>query len=238
MKKPSLKRTLTLLEVIIASTIFSLLILTVVVASDGVLATSSVVYNRTYVEMEAEKVLNLIKDEIGRTGESDDGGTPRMALDEAPADPGVEWSLVYTPLQNGGTVNWTQFGTGTPYDGLPWQGTRNVMRYELTDPMGQDANGTDDDGDYLVDEGRVVIYTDAGGGTPGAVIAVLGVELSTCQLTRVNLTDGRLPTYRISVSLERVLRHAVKTNADVAAINAGAGPRVRHTASMLAIAPN
>ena len=112
------------------------------------------------------------------------------------------------------------------------------MRYELTDPMGQDANGTDDDGDYLVDEGRVVIYTDAGGGTPGAVIAVLGVELSTCQLTRVNLTDGRLPTYRISVSLERVLRHAVKTNADVAAINAGAGPRVRHTASMLAIAPN
>lgn len=233
------QRALTLLEVIIASTIFSLLILTVVVASDGVLTTSSVVYNRTYVEMEAEKVLNLIKDEIGRTGESEDAtDTPRMTLDASPAAAGVEWSLVYTPLQNGGAINWTQFGTGTPYAGLPWAATGNVMRYELTDPAGSDANGTDDDGDFLVDEGRVVIYADAGGGTPGATIAVLGAELSECQLTRVSLTDERIPTYRISVTLERVLRHAVKSNADVAAINAGAGPRVRHTASTLAIAPN
>ena len=119
MKKPSLKRTLTLLEVIIASTIFSLLILTVVVASDGVLATSSVVYNRTYVEMEAEKVLNLIKDEIGRTGESDDGGTPRMALDEAPADPGVEWSLSTRRCRTAGRSTGPSSAPGPPTTACP-----------------------------------------------------------------------------------------------------------------------
>ena len=237
--KPTLQRALTLLEVLIASTIFSLLILTVVVASDGVFATSSVVYNRTYVEMEAEKVLNLIKTEIGATGESNDsGGNPRMELDASPAAAGVEWSLAYTPLQNGGAINWAQFATGTPYAGLPWQATGNVMRYELTDPSGQDANGSDDNGNFLIDEGRVVLYEDAGGGTPGDEIAVLGENLTNCQLARVTLTDERLPTYRISVTLERVLRHVVKTNADVAAVNAGAGPRVRHTATTLAIAPN
>ncbi|MGE0712365.1 MAG: hypothetical protein AB7N76_01545 [Planctomycetota bacterium] len=89
------------------------------------------------------------------------------------------------------------------------------------------GDGDDDDGDYLIDEGRVALYDGAGN-----LRSVLGQGVTgfSASLTTPATPGSGLPRLVIRLTVERVMWSAVTDPNELAG---GGGPRSRHEVRVL-----
>ena len=114
---------------------------------------------------------------------------------------------------------------------IPWSVDRYVLRFERTEDP---ANGLDDDGDMVVDDGQVALYRRPATG-PDELVAVLAKDLADFRIERQ--IDVR-PRLHLVVEVQKVPLAAIRNIEDVTAARAGNGPRVSHTADIWLTLPN
>lgn len=234
------RRGLTVLEIIVSMAIFSIVIVVVATFVQVGGDTSSLVHAQTRAQMDAERILRLVRDQIGRSGYPPSGGdlvyTPNALTDE--------WEIAYNLIGQGPLVNMAPIPPALPVETVPWDPRRWVIKWEHpTDAAVGAGAGVDNDNDYIIDDGRVAIYQRTGVVAPftDELTAVLANDVRDFNVTQdpdPPLPNGPRPRLRLQVTVERVLLNAAKSVADAAAVRAGAGPRARHTADMWVIAPN
>ena len=219
------RRGMTLIEVVVASAVFSIVLLALagVVRSSG--DTSSLVHAQTAAQLRAEDALRIVRDQLRRAGE---GGQSDLQVDPAPTAPGAVWEISYRVLQDGQLFD---PAATDPYATLPWSADRFVLRFERSEDP---ANGLDDDGDLVIDDGHVALYRRPATG-PDQLVAVLAKDLADFRVERQ--IDVR-PRLHLEVEVQKVPHAAVRNIQDVTAVRAGGGPRVTHTADIWLTLPN
>lgn len=218
-------RALTFVEVAMASAVFSIVILGIAGLFRSSTETSGLVHAQSDVQLEAERVLRRVRDELRLSGV---GGTGDLQLNLATQAP-VAWELSYRRLSATGPL----FDPTKPsHEKVPWSPGRFVLRFERIDDP---ADGQDNDGDLLIDEGRVALYRTPPGGGAEVLVGVLGRDIADFHVAE---ETGARTRVRLKVTVERVLRTALRTNQDVAAAKAGGGPRVSHSADIWLTIPN
>lgn len=176
--------------------------------------TASTTAAMTDAQLEAERLVRLVRAELAASGLSGTGGL--RVIDTNSADALLE--VEYTPVDPDVPL----FDVTNPY-AAPWVGVRRVLKFEA-DPGETLGNGVDDDGDLLIDEGRLAIYQRTVGDlllvTLGSNVADLSVEIDP--------NASPLARIWVQVTVERALPAAVRGAADVAT-----PPKTRHTSSAL-----
>lgn len=229
----SVRRSLTIMEIAVALAVFSV----VIVAAAGFMQiggdTSSLVHAQTRAQLDAERILRLVRAQLSRSGYPPGGGD--LQVQTPHPDPATgNWRVDFNVLQNGTLID--PFNTAPdPYSTIPWSNARFSLRWEhTTDPaIGAGNFGVDNDGDYILDDGQIAIYRI---GAPDQLVAVIAEDVRNFVLTeQAGLPRPRI---RLQVTVERALINAVKDANDAAALRAGGGPRVSHTADMWVVIPN
>lgn len=223
------KRALTLVEVAVAMTVF-LIVAAGMASLVGSTATSSnVVLTSTDVQVDAERILAEVRRELSLTG-AGSSSPGNLVVTGGPAPP-VE--IAYNVIDQGDIFDET---APNPAQSVPWKPDRFFLSFEA-EPGEDPTNGLDDDGDFLVDEVRLALYRQPPAGAR-SLIKVVGEGLVDVQ---VETTGGTLPgreRVHVRFARERVQRHLIASNADLAAAQAGGGPRVRHTVDVYITPPN
>lgn len=231
----STRRALTLIEVMISTVILTVIVLAVgsLVQTSG--QTSSLVYEQSRVQLEAQRIMRTVRDQLRMTGVNGTGNLTFAAGGTFP----IQWTFRYrrllsTQLWNGG------FDPNDPYGAtmIPWEANESALKFELTE--GASLDGIDNDGDFLTDEGRIALYSIDGSGTE-TLTAVLGqgITAAAVDTTQLGPADPAVrPRVGLTITVERVLQAAVRGQADVNALTAGTGPRVRYTAQTWIALPN
>lgn len=219
---------MTLLESIVALAVFSVVVVGVASFVQIGGETSSLIHAQSRAQLDAERILRLVRDQIGRSGYPPSGGnlvyTPNPATNE--------WEIAYQTIQEG--LPLVDISSPSPVASVPWNPTLYVIKWEHpTDSAVGAALNVDNDNDYIVDDGRLTLYRRVATDEP---IGVLADDVRSFVVTEQN-TPPR-PRLRLQVTVERVLIHAVKNATVAAAVRAGGGPRVSHTADMWVVAPN
>jgi prepilin-type N-terminal cleavage/methylation domain-containing protein len=219
-------RGVTLIEVVISSTVLSVVFAVFLGVLESAGEASNLVHTQTDTQLRAETALRTLRDELRHAGV---GGGSDLELDLTPSAPGAAWEIRYNRLEGGPLFDPT---ATDPYATLPWSKDRFTLRFERVDDP---SNGEDDDGDLLLDEGRLALYrTPAGGGT-AELVTVLAMDLAD---VRVELQFDVRPRLHLEVDVEQVLRTALNGMEDLAVTRAGGGPRLRHTADIWLALPN
>jgi hypothetical protein len=201
---------LTLLEMVVSTSILAAVILMVSSLVGASADTVSAVGTMTATHTEAERILAFVAGEL--RGSTLTGPNPLQ-------------------LVGGSEVRFTSIDMAAPiFDpadptNVPWSPIRKVIRLQA-DGAEVRGNGVDDDKDFLVDEGRVVLYSRVG--TTDTELVSFGPDIGTFSVS-LDTSQG-LPRVRVVVRVERVLRNAIKGQADLDALAAGGGPRLSHTA--------
>jgi prepilin-type N-terminal cleavage/methylation domain-containing protein len=213
------RRGMTILEVIVALSVFSVILIAVgnmfMAAGD----VSNVVNAQTQCQMDAERCLDQVKQQLLR---SSVGGGGNIQVNNT-ASGIVDWEIAYTPIAGAGDI----FDPLAPNGAALWAGPRFVLKFEHpTDAV----NGTDDDGDFVIDDGRLRLYRRAG---TDIFVSELASEVRSFVISPLNQTDGG-PRSRILLdcTVERVYRNLLTNTAEVLAAKAGNGPRARHRATV------
>lgn len=212
----SARRALTLVEVAIATALFSVIVFAVATALDSAGGVASVVHNQTTVQLEAQRVMQLIEDQLYLTNTVDDGGD--FAVNVATTSP-IKWEMTFHKLDPKADI----FDESTGVGSVPWSSETYTIRCSYAESGGP-QDGTDNDGDYLVDEERIELLED------GVLVAVLGDDLyADLPLSSGIETAGfSRPRLHFRLRVDRLIYGVVKTTADAAAAKAGGGPRVRY----------
>jgi prepilin-type N-terminal cleavage/methylation domain-containing protein len=198
----------TLLEVMVSMAIFAG-ILTIVgimvsTATDG----ASLMRSMTS-QNDAERISRLIRRELSTSGVGGGGRLKVLTTRE----------VEYASMESSQAL----FDPAEPYT-APWTDTLRVIKFEQDGDEILD-NGLDDDGDYLIDEGRIALYSrDAGVDTS---IAVLAHDVGDLVFTLE--TSLNRPRLSFVLRVDRIIINAVKDQDDVDQLLAGAGPRITHT---------
>lgn len=216
-------RGLTLLEVVISVAIFAI----VLTLLSGMLAsaatTTTIVNSTTSAQTEAERIVATLRDELRGARTSD----------ILPAGTGGETSsqISYVTVDSSAPL----FDASSP-ETVPWAGERRVLRFEADgdEILGDDI---DNDGDFLVDEGRLALYAQIGGAEQ--LLTVIAHDVGSDEPDgggqlefTVDTTSQSLPTVVARIHVERIMTGAIRGQADLDALAAGAGPRVSHTSRL------
>ncbi len=198
----------TLLELMVSMAIFAgiLTIVAVMVstASDG----TSLMRSMT-AQNDAEATARLLRRELSSTGVGGGGKLRVLTTRE----------VEYAPLEASKGL----FDPTDPY-AAPWSDTLRVLKFEQDGAEILD-NGLDDDGDYLIDEGQIALYTRAAGvDTP---IVVMAHDVGDVAFTLE--TSLNRPRLSFTLRIDRIIINAVKGQDDVDQLLAGAGPRISHS---------
>lgn len=222
-----MRRSLTLIEVTVSATILAMLVVAMGSMVQSATETSSLVSEQTRAQSDAERLLRAVKDQLSRSGY------------------GPQGNLVYTPnpATNTWEIAYNKMNTDPITDplvpanlGTLWETTRWVIKWEHpTDSASGAGIGVDNDGDYIIDDGRLALYRRT---ATDQLVAVLGDNIRNFVVTQQVGTPQTQARIRLQVTAERVLVAAVKGANDAAAVRAGAGPRVRHTADLWVVIPN
>lgn len=211
---------MTILEAVVSTAVFAgiLSLLAGMVASTS--DATSVVGSTTTAQMEAERLLGMIRQELQPSGVSATGG------------------LTVSP--DGREVTYVRLDSRAPIfdpsDPLtpPWESQRRVIKLEA-DGAETLGNGADEDGDFLRDEGRVAVYIRPPSG-PDQLIAVMARDVMDPQTVAPSRpmfsldTATPLPRVTVVVDLERIIMAGARGSADVGQLQAGGGSRARHRA--------
>ncbi len=216
------RRGMTILEVIVALAVFSVILIAVgnlfMAAGD----VSNVVNAQTQCQVDAERCIDQVKQQLLR---STVGGGGDIQVSNTVSGI-VDWEIAYTPIAGSGDI----FDPLAPSGAALFAGQpRFVLKFEHpTDAV----NGVDDDGDFIVDDGRLRLYRRP---TVGAdtFVSELAAEVRSFTISTLNQTDGG-PRSRILLdcTVERVYRNLLKKTSEVLAAKAGNGPRARHRATI------
>ncbi|MBL8858534.1 MAG: prepilin-type N-terminal cleavage/methylation domain-containing protein [Planctomycetes bacterium] len=142
----------TLVELAISSVVFGVILSATLGASFTAQNGFSAAVIRSRLEQRAQRALDLILDEFGTAGQT--GLTP------ASAPPLGSFSLTY------------RRPTGIAAGAITW-GNASTVLFEYT--ADEPNNGVDDDGDGLVDEGRIVLIRNVGLPTERRTVLATGV---------------------------------------------------------------
>jgi prepilin-type N-terminal cleavage/methylation domain-containing protein len=217
-------RGLTLLEVVVSSAIFVVILSMVAGLLSSTASATSLVNSVTTAQTEAERVVAFLREEL-RGARTED----MAPLGAAGGETATEIS--YVTVDSSAPL----FDSATPGQG-PWAGERRILRFEADgdEILGDDI---DNDGDFLVDEGRLALYVEVSG--VRQLLAVVAHDLGSDGrggdaplLFTVDSSSQSLPTLVADVHVERILTEAVKGQDDLDALRAGSGPRVSHTSRL------
>lgn len=224
MQRSNASRGVTLVEITVASAI----LIIVAWAAFGLMRTSSgsssFVFEQTRVSLDCQRALKFLKDEMRRTSTGSSGGLTYIPTPVA----GVAWELRYFRQEPTGQLWAGGFNADDPYAGttIVWSANQFVIRYEITETT------TDIDGDFVTNEGRLVLYRDNAGTLEQVqMVAENIVTLNVTGPTVPSEDDGR-PTLTFQCTTERVLRSAVDGQ-NLGAVTAGGGPRMRYQGNIV-----
>lgn len=134
------------------------------------------------------------------------------------------------------TISYTTLAAPAPADPFsPVWNERRVLRFEAQ-PNETPLNNTDDDGDYRVDEGVLVLYRDPP--SPATRIAVLCVDVLRFEVELTPAVPDGQASVQVSLRLQQPIRAAARTLTDHQQLTVGAGPRAEHTARRRIPLPN
>lgn len=202
---------LTLLEAVIATTILGGVLALAFDSFSATAQVAAVTSSLTDARLEAERLVKMVRLELSTSGVGNPG---RLAVkDTDPTDPEVE--VEYVTLDMSAPL----FDAADPYS-PPFEADRRVIKFE---PSGAEVldNGTDDDGDRLVDEGQLVLYRRGALDTP---IAVLGADVADFDIV-VDTTANPYPRVWVTVTVERLVPGALDAS--------GQPSKVRHVAQTM-----
>jgi hypothetical protein len=191
---------LTLVEVALASAL--LLILAGVVFSSMIGTTETVDTTAaiTDSQLEAERIARRVREELQRSGILSPADLTISTNPQTLADDRVD----YTPLSRDAPLFDPDDPWNVPYETLP---ERIAFEADGREVLG---NGKDDDGDLLVDEGRVTLYR---GGEP---VATLGRNVSRIEYEQIAPQGmSGLPALKVTVVVQRVNRTAIRGVGDL-----------------------
>jgi prepilin-type N-terminal cleavage/methylation domain-containing protein len=194
MRGTSRRRGFTLIEAVIAMTILTVVAIGVGSLIQGSAETSNLVSASTRVQLKAERVIKQVENELRQTGVQGGG---MFTLDHSPAGPGVVWEMRYHILDPKQPI----FNAGTP-SSPPWSPEWRILRCEQAETV----DGIDNDGDYLIDEKKLVLYVDDG---VERQLAVLGDDLTSFEAGLAR------PRVRLRLTVDWLLRSAVKNKAEI-----------------------
>lgn len=211
---------LTLLEAVISASILAGLISLAVGASSTSAQTASAAAAVTDAQTTAERVLRLVREQLAMSASSPTPSVPGvLVIDPNPSNQAFE--VEFTPID----LNAPLFNAADP-TALPWTSSRRVIKFEKEGAETLD-NGVDDDGDFLVDEGRITLSRRTGGGD--LFIVTLGASIRSLLVTH-DPVAAPLPRAAVQLTVERTIPGAVRRAQDLAA---GKFPTARHTAHAL-----
>lgn len=197
----------TLIEAVIAMTILTVVAIGVGSLIQGSADTSNLVSASTRVQLKAERIIKQVENELRLTG-VEGGGS--FTLDHSPAGPGVVWEMRYHVLDPTQPI----FDAGSPST-PPWSPEWRILRCEQAEPL----DGIDNDGDYLIDEQRLVLYLDDG---VEREVALLGDDITsfeagdpTVPSPGVDAAGLARPRLRLRLTVDWLLRGAVKSRAEI-----------------------
>jgi type II secretory pathway pseudopilin PulG len=199
--RDTVTRAFTLVEIAVSMTIFALLAIALLGLIKGSADTSDVVSAMTRVQLDAERVMRQVVDELRLTGVQGGG---EFSLDHSPAGAGVVWEMRYHRLDPRQPI----FNAGTP-SSPPWSTEWFILRCEEAEAV----DGVDNDGDFLIDEQRVVLYMDDG---TERKISVFGDNLTSFEAgdpaeppPGVEAAGLVRPRLRLRLTVDWLLRSAV-----------------------------
>lgn len=200
------RRSMSLVEVALA---MALLVILGGILFSSLLSTTAVVDTAgaiTDSQLEAERVVRMIRGELQRSGVS----SPADLTITTGALTLVDDTVDYTAVNPNIALFNPADPSTVPFEGAP---RRIFMEAHGTEILG---NGLDDDKDLLIDEGQVTLVQ------AGAPPVVLGVNISRLEFELVpgGGTSG-LPTLKIKVEVARLNR----TNVDTTNLTAASGFR-------------
>lgn len=207
------------MEVVVALSIFSVILIAVgnlfMAAGD----VSNVVNAQTQCQTDAERCIDQVKQQLLR---SCVGGGGNIAVNLSPGGT-IDWEIAYNTIA-GGDIFDPANPTGAPL----WSAQRFVLKFEHpTDTV----NGVDDDGDFIIDDGRLRLYRrpTLGG---DLFISELATEVRDFDISALTTDGGPRSRILLDCTVERVFRNLLRSSAEVAAAKAGNGPRARHRATI------
>jgi type II secretory pathway pseudopilin PulG len=211
-----LNRKMTLIEVMVASGLFTGLLLLAGLSLQISTETLQLTSSMTMSTLEADRVLRVLRTELRSASSATLTVTPAPVLPLGPAGANIT-SVTYETFDP--TV--PLLDTANPFN-TPAT-TQRLIRFEAdgTEILG---NGLDDDGDFLIDEGRVALYNAPG--LPADLIAVVGTNILGLQVARTNAAGGGLAKVQIWLRVQRVILGA--TDNPAVDLANGAGPRATH----------
>lgn len=204
---------LTMLEVTIAIALFTIVIFGVSTTLQSAGEVASLVHNQTTVQLEAQRVVRLIAEQVERTNTVNTVKGGRFTLTNSGTSPTV-WEMSYYRLDTSSDI-FDESNFSAP---VPWSTQQYTIRCLRSETAGY-TDGSDNDGDYLVDEEHIVLLEN------GTQVAVLGKDLYA---TVSALDNQARPRFRLTLEVQRLVYGVVKTAADATAAKAGNGPRVRY----------
>jgi type II secretory pathway pseudopilin PulG len=167
-------------------------------------------------QLEAERVVRMIRGELQRSGVTSPADLTITTGALTLANDVVDYTAVdpSLPLFNPADP------TNVPFEGAP---RRILMEAHGSEILG---NGVDDDGDLLIDEGQITLIQ------AGAPPIVLGVDISRLEFELVpgGGTSG-LPTLKIKVEVARLNR----ANVDTTNLSAASGFRIHTSYSVFTL---
>ncbi len=201
-------RGFTLIEVVVAMTILAIVAIGVGGLIQGSAITSNLVSTSTRVQLQAERIIKQVENELRLTGVQGGG---MFTLNHAPAGAGVVWEMRYHVLDPAQPI----FDAGAPTT-PPWSTEWRILRCEQAESA---VDGVDNDGDYLIDEQRLVLYSDDG---VERLVAVLGDNITSFEagdpaepLPGVDTAGLARPRLRLRLTMDWLLRSAVRDTSDI-----------------------
>ena len=224
------RRGITLLEVTVSSSIFIVVLAMVSGMLSTTTSTTSLVNSVTTAQTEAERVVAFLRDELRGARTSD-------MLPSGVSGPETSREISYVVVDDSAPL----FDATRP-GSVPWAGERRILRFEADGDEVLD-DGIDNDGDFLVDEGRLALYTSVGG--VEQLLGVIATDLGSLDGSgggqlwfTVDAVTQSLPVVSAEVHVERIMTEAIKGRADLDALAAGGGPRVSHTSRLFVTSLN
>lgn len=218
------QRGLTLVEVVVSSAIFVVLLSMVSGLLSSTASVTNLVNEVTTAQTEAERLVTFLREELRGARSTD--MVPIGAGGGEVADQVAFFTVdASAPL----------FDPAAP-QAVPWASERRILRFEADGAEVMDDD-IDNDGDFLVDEGRLALYVEVGG--VERLLAVIAENIGSdgrdgngrLRFT-VDSSSQAMPTVVADVHVERIMTEAIKGPEDLQALQAGRGPRVSHTSRL------
>lgn len=205
---------MTLVEVVVATAVTAAIALAALATLGAAGGSASLAGAQASAHADGERVVALLAQEVRCSGLGAPG-----ALTATP-----------TGLQRGAPLDRVEYAACLGWEAGPpvrlrWS-PRRVVAFEA-DKREVPGNGVDDDGDLLVDEGRVTLRL---AGQAGEPLAVLCVDVGRFEVALDPGPDRGGPTLAVAVTIERLIAAAVRDEAARARARTGQGGRVTHVA--------